>query len=120
MAEPPMPATTSPAGLSHSLSCADSALHSASRRGSGVAGTSVSWSVESIRPMVSRSSSELVVVMDGLLWLSARWSQPSELDRPRSEVGSREHLDAGGQDVALADEDVLADHGATADDGALL
>src|ERR1700709_1819613 len=110
MAEPATAATTRPAGESQDSSRADSTFHSASRRCSGMASTSVSWSVESMRPMVSRSSSELVVVMAGLLWLSARWSQPSELDRPRREVGAGEHLDAGGQDVALADPHVLADH----------
>src|SRR4051794_23704962 len=117
MADPPMPATTRPAGLSHSLSWADSAFHSASRRGSGMASTSVSWSVESICPMVSRSSSELVVVMTGLLFpLSARWSLPSELDRPGRQLRPGKHLDACGEDVALTHDDALSDHGAAADD----
>ncbi len=62
MAEPPMPATTRPSGESHGSKPADSTFHSASRRCSGMARTSVSWSVGSIRPIVSRSSSSCSVL----------------------------------------------------------
>src|SRR5271154_3203948 len=57
IAEPPMPATTSPAVVSQSCMIADSTRHTASRRRSGSARTSPSWSEGSTWAMLARESS---------------------------------------------------------------
>ena len=51
-----MPATIRPPGLSHGVTPADSAFHSASRRCSGIDSTSASWSVGSAAAISARSS----------------------------------------------------------------
>src|SRR5690349_24554613 len=97
-----MPATTSPLGESQLPRFVDSTFHCASRRCSGIARTSVSWSVVSISLIVERSS-----------------VFRSELDGAIRDLRVREHSHARGQDVVLPDGHALAENRAAADDGAI-
>src|SRR3954453_12836255 len=116
MAEPPIPATMMPPGLSHGSSPADSTFHSASRRCSGMARMSVSWSDASTRAIVSRSSASpsVVDIVVALLPLAS-----SERDRPVGQLRLREDSHACGQDVARPHRDALAEHRAAGHDAAL-
>src|SRR3954467_3399052 len=116
MAEPPIPATMMPPGLSHGSSPADSTFHSASRGCSGMARSAVSWSDASTRAIVSRSSASpsVVDIVVALLPLAS-----SERDRPIGQLGLREDSHAARQHVARPDRDPLAEHRAARHDGAL-
>ena len=113
MAEPPMPATTRPSGLSHGSSCADSTFHSASRRCSGIASTSVEL-VGGVdrrdRLAVERSRRALLMRRS-----PRRASHRSRTDRAVGELGAGEDLDARGEHVAGADGDALAEDRAAVD-----
>src|ERR1700694_1043649 len=70
-----MPATTSPSVVSKSSMIADSTLHTASRRCSGSASTSPSWSETSTRAIIARVNSPaagVAVTLPSLIW----WSSP--------------------------------------------
>src|SRR4051812_39060718 len=116
IAEPPIPATMMPPGLSHDSRPADSTFQSASRRCSGMARMSVSWSVTSTRAIVSRSSvnPSVVDILVAFLPLAS-----SERDRSVGQLRLREDSHASRQHVARPDRDPLAEHGASGHDGAL-
>src|SRR5450631_3652158 len=63
MAEPPIPATTSPAEVSQSCMIADSERHTASRRCSGSASTSPSWPETSTCSIAARVSTSVDVAV---------------------------------------------------------
>src|SRR3954469_112070 len=111
-----MPATMIPPGLSHESRPADSTFQSASRRCSGIARMSVSWSETSTRAIVSRSSANPLVVdiVVALLPLAS-----SERDRPIGQLRLREDSHAARQHVARPDGDALAEHRAARHDRAL-
>src|SRR5271165_4433782 len=140
IAEPPMPATTSPAGVSQSCMIADSTRHTASRRCSGRASTSPSWSEESIWAIVVRVSSSAVLMAvrpPSLIcspplafgcgdWpsLVGHFGAPVpgaslELDRAVGQFDTREDTRPAGYHVASSDPDALPDHGSTGDAGAV-
>src|SRR6185312_223908 len=120
IAEPPIPATTRPAGVSQSCMIADSTRHTASRRCSATASTSASWPVESTFPISSRviGTAAGVVVTPSLISAPSRrwmWSRSSlvsrlELDRPVRQAHPREDTRTARHHVVSPQLDAFAEH----------
>src|SRR4051794_33891369 len=116
IAEPPMPAMMMPPGLSQESRPADSTFQSASRRCSGMARMSVSWSEASTRAIVSRSSA-IPSVVDIVVAFPSHGV--SERDRPIGQLRLGEDSHAARQDVARPARDALAEDRAARDARAL-